>query len=218
MPQKKIYESTKKHFGGDGGSNPFPHESDSGRESHSFNIPPRYKYHGFELLTLPPTYAAHALVIQKPKKGVTGRKKTIKVDWFYAPFGRIEYKLKVFATRGTAPAPPVKVVVFSHGWLERARNAIDQRQRVQLVLMGPLATELNAILRQSTPATYALAPMAAVAITTAIIFAIVSVAAFATIGIVLLYAVDHRYVAKVEYKGSANPLEGKLVFDLYPAT
>ncbi len=186
----------------------------AGTDTHSFTVPTQQKYSHFNIQTL----NGHALsgysIKSKPKAGAVGSR-SIRVDWWYAPFGQVHYKIVVHGKpKSSTTKPPAQSITFGAvGWFEETMAAIDQGLDFNIVLKGPAATELfNAIRGPSVSGAVdpVITPGVVIVITLAVAFVVVSLAAFALIGAVLIVAIRSGYNARAHYKGSSNPLAAEL--------
>jgi hypothetical protein len=206
MAQKKIYSNTKSHWDNDKDWNPA--ESGQGTDTHDFTVPDGQKYVRYSVDVQTNTILSGYSIESAPKAGSTGRQK-IKVKWWYNPFGKIRYTLEVFA----GDAEIIKITFLENNWIGKAQDAIQQGQNFQIILRGPQAKELfGEITRLSghpMGINFFIEPVSdSVAITLIIVLGLMSIAAFATIAAILIYAIHEDYNAKASHN-----VHGPLPFD-----
>lgn len=207
MPQ--VYSKTKTHHDDDGDVIPEP---GAGTDTHEFKVPSGQSYSHCKVESL----SGHALsgysIKTKPRRGAKGKRR-IKIDWWHAPFGKVKYRLRAYSRRdrdsSTAKPPAQKISFGAAGWVEEALAAAQQGLDFTIVVKGPLATELKGHVQQHTAAFAVVTPTVAVTITLAAAFVLVTLAGFATIGAVLIVAMQSGYNARGYYKGSSNPLSAE---------
>jgi len=207
-----IYNSTKTHYDSDSDIIP---EGGNGKDTHTFNIPSNQKYSHYQINSL----SGHALssynIVSKPASEATGNNKKIKIDWWYLPFGKVRYRLKVhtIARRIRRPRPRiVRIIWGAPGWMEEAFAAINQHADFKIVIKGPMAIQLRGGMQGGI--SYALTPTVTIVITIAVAFVIISLAAFATIGVVLIVAMQSGFNAKARFRGAANPLDAEMTIEV----
>jgi len=112
-----------------------------------------------------------------------------------------------------ANTTPVKIVVGSNDWINRAYRAINSKKKISLVLKGIEASTLwTAIQRTVNPHREV-----AVSITVAIIIGVIAVMGLGVLAAVCLHGINNGYNVKAKHKTRGPmPFDDELVFDLTP--
>lgn len=206
MTQNRIYVSTKSHWDNDEDWNPA--ESGQGVDTHAFTVPNTQKFARYSVDVHTNTMASGYIVESAPKTGSTGSQR-IKIKWWYFPFGKISYTLNVFSGN----VEVVKIVYGENNWIGKAQNAIQQDQNFQIIVRGPQAKELYQQIKRLSGQPMDVRPLVepvsnTVLITAIIVLGLISIAAFATIAAILMYAISEGYNARANHK-----TQGPLPFD-----
>lgn len=220
MPEQQIYSELRSHWDNDGDLIP---ESGSGTDEHIFNIPAGQKFSRYELKIEANTAFSNASVSTAPTSGATGQQK-IKVNWNFNPFGKIAYKINVYA--GTTDQP-VDIIMGTPNAPQQAFDLIKQKKPFHLILSGADALSAVNVFRKAqnkppllpTENTYSAAIgwddvlMAAV-----ICAAIVAVVTLLVILLICLAAMQSHYKVDIQYRRNGPmPFDDTLIINLVPA-
>ncbi|MEB4591935.1 hypothetical protein VSS37_13160 [Candidatus Thiothrix sp. Deng01] len=231
MAQQLIYKKTKSHSDGDDDWIP---DSAQGTDKHKFTIPADTKYVRYAIS------ASENLggyeVKSSPKRGATGDQ-NVNVKWWFLPFGNIKYTLRVY----TGNVEIIPIEVGSNNWIGQALDAIKQGDNFKLILGGHDARNLFSTIKrlandrfipladastveaddmpgaESSPAAPIEPMVEPITITIAIVLAIISIAAFATIAAIFIEAIHNGYNANAKHKAGATPLSDELEISVVKA-
>lgn len=128
-----IYEAESEHQDPENIPINLP-EPDSGVDTHPINIPANLKVSRWEVEILAETPGASYKVTSAPAGGATGQHR-LQVSWSYPPYGRIKYRLRVFASPDGS-TEPATIIYDSPHWIQRAQDQIDQGVPVNLKVKG----------------------------------------------------------------------------------
>jgi N-acetylmuramoyl-L-alanine amidase len=230
--EKTIAEATREHADPKNFPIDLP-EPGKGTDTISITIPKNLRFSRWEIEVLASSAGAGCKVAQAPKAGAEGEQK-ISVDWWHLPYGKINYKLKAYASPdGSSEAPTV--VYDSKGWTEQARNQLQQGQGVNFAVRGEKAKLLYEALKKreanAQGAEAVARPLIAgvddaiiiggiVAVVIAAIIAACIALGMLTLGAILKMAMDKGYDVKdTKYKAAAGEgekrQEHELAFNLF---
>ncbi len=206
MPQTLIYEKTKSHWDDEGDWNPA--NSGQGKDTHAFSIPRDSRFARYSVDMEVASAGSGCIIESFPEAGAKGDQ-FIRVRWWYNPFGKIRYKLSVYA------GDP-EVVQIYHGennWGGKTLTTIEQQQDLNLAGRGPIARKLfSRMMRMSGKPMarnfYSDPELASIGVSRDIALALVASIKYGAIGGIILFALDSGY----KVKGTFDP-HGILPFD-----
>jgi len=219
--EKIVEEVTKEH------SDPknFPidlPEPAKGTDVIKFTIPKGLKFSRWEVEVLATSAGAGYKVPDAPQLGIEGSHK-ISVDWWYLPYGKINYKLKIFASPDGSTSGG-KITFDSAGWMEKAKDQITQGVPLKLAVKGDKAKDIyNAMQKHQDAktkpaglddASVAMEPITItiVILVGVVIFGILVALGLLTLGAIIKMALDKGYNVKdTKYKAGLG--EGQLKQD-----
>jgi N-acetylmuramoyl-L-alanine amidase len=216
--EKLVDETAKEH------SDPknFPidlPEPGKGTDTIKFTIPKGMKFSRWEVEVLAMSTGAGYKVPDAPKLGAEGSHK-ISVDWWYLPYGKFNYKLKIYASPDGSSSGG-KIMFDSAGWMEKAKDQITQGVPLKLGVKGEKAKQIYEAMQkhqdaQTKPAglddvSVAMEPITitVVILVGIVIFGILVVLGMLTLGAIIKMALDKGYNVKdTKYKAGVG--EGQL--------
>lgn len=219
--EKVVEEVTKEH------SDPknFPidlPEPGKGTDVIKFTIPKGMKLSRWEVEVLAVSAGAGYKVPDPPPLGIEGSQK-VSVEWWYLPYGKINYKLKIFASPDGSTSG-AKITFDSAGWMEKAKDQITQGVPLKLAVKGEKAKEIyNAMQKHQDAktkpaglddASVAMEPITitVVILVGVVIFGILVALGLLTLGAIIKMALDKGYNVKdTKYKAGLG--EGQLKQD-----
>lgn len=193
------------------GSDWNPMVSRRGTDRVAVTVPTGFAFDHYEIRPVETSFPYELKAASAPRRGST-QDGTITVDWKLWGQGVVSYQLfTVCVARGASSV--VRIEVGSERWFERALHLADQRQPFKLVILGPDATRLWRALKPHMTDTDT---EIAVEITIAICAAVIAVAGFATIAIVLSRVIDKGCNATTDFTGPSliGGTEAGLTFDV----
>lgn len=207
--EKVIAEFTKEH------SDPknFPidlPEFGGGTDIFPVEIPNGLKLSRWEVEVLESSTGARYKVVKFPSPKSEG-KQEIHIEWNHLPYGKIHYKLKVYASPDGSGTPE-KIYFDSSGWMEKSKDRILQGIPFELAVKGEKAKKIYEALRkkqsenarQSSYEDYSTAMFAPAIIIAGIIAAVIALG-FLTLGAIIKMALDKGYDVKdTKYKAGAG--------------
>ena len=128
--QTKVYEDP----------NNFPinlPEPGSGQDRFDVAVPDGLQLAHIDIEYLEQSPLASVEVVSGPKRGATGAQ-TIVLKWSHPPYGKIGYRVRVFASR-TGDSAPTLLVENSTGFNDRMRLLLDQQAPVAVLVTGTRA-------------------------------------------------------------------------------
>jgi N-acetylmuramoyl-L-alanine amidase len=143
--EKLVAQFTKEH------SDPknFPidlPEANNGTDKFSIEIPRGLKLSRWEVEVLEISSGASYKVVKFPPPKSIGNQQ-IHIEWNHLPYGKINYKLKVYAS-ADGNGTPEKIYFNSSGWMEKAKDQISQGVPIQLAVKGEKAKQIYEALRK----------------------------------------------------------------------
>ncbi len=115
-------------------------EPGKGTDAIKISIPDGLKFSRWEVEVLASSAAAGYKVVKAPKTGAEGDQ-TFNIDWWHLPYGKISYKLNVYASPDGKSFGD-KVVFNSSGWMEKAKDQISQGVPLRLAVKGEKAKQI----------------------------------------------------------------------------
>ncbi len=227
--EQLIYEATQQHEDPPNIPINFP-EAGNGQDQHDFDIPEGLMFSRWDVEVLEMALGAGYWVSEAPEAGATGRQ-SITVDWSHLPYGKVNYRLLVYASPD-GNAAPATIALDEPNWLERAQDQVGQGVPLNVAVRGQKAKVLYDALQERvdrsdvqefstvldfglTPATIAV--IAGVAIV--VVVSIVVVIGMVTFAILLKEAMDKGYdITDTRYTvvtgEGASRQEHEMVFNL----
>lgn len=221
MSEKRIYTKAISHYDNDKDWN--PGESGRGTDVHTFTVPRGEKYTRYSVDVITATLMSGYEISSKPKPGAKG-KQTVKVKWWYNPFGKIRYRLNVYAGN----SKPLVIYFGENNWENKVKDAINQGLKFTICLRGPKAKDLAGLLNIPLPReimddpnsdtdTVRSRDAGTVTLGVTALLAVVAIAAFATIGGVLIYAINNGYEARARHRlNGPLPFDDELLIEVIP--
>lgn len=193
------------------GSDWNPTVSRRGTDSVAVTVPSGFVFDHYEIRPIETSFPYELQATSAPRRGST-QDGTINVNWRLWGQGVVSYRLLAVCVANGASSV-VRIEVGSERWFERALHLADQRQPFKLVLLGPDATRLWRALKPYMSDTDS---EVAVEITIAICAAVIAVAGFATIAIVLSRVIDKGCNATTDFTAPSvgGGTEAGLTFDV----
>jgi N-acetylmuramoyl-L-alanine amidase len=196
-----------------------------GQDRHRFSVPEGLLLSRWDVQVKASSLGAGYRVTSAPKASARGSQ-AVEVDWWHMPYGKIHYRVHVFASPD-GRSRPVKVVYNSPGWLDRVRDQVHQGTPISMVVRGRKAKLLYDAIRhaqpgsgeQSMPTTLVAGEEVAVVLGLALLAAVVLVIGMASLGVILKEALEKGYDVKdTGYKAAvgegASRQEHEMVFNL----
>ncbi|MEZ5426046.1 MAG: N-acetylmuramoyl-L-alanine amidase [Pyrinomonadaceae bacterium] len=194
-------------------------EPGKGTDVISFSVPPELKFSRWELETTAVSAGAGYKVVKGPRPGTGGNRK-ISVDWWHPPYGKINYKLKVYASPDGRTGEAERILFDSPGWLEKARDQISQGVPLSLAVKGEKAKQIFEAIqkyqslhsgKQTGDVAVAMEPVTitVVILVGIVIFGILVALGLITLGTIIKMALDKGYNVK-DTKFKAAVGEGQL--------
>ena len=216
--EKAVAEFTREH------SDPknFPidlPEFGGGTDKFSVEIPNGLKLSRWEVEVLESSTGAGYKVVKYPNPKSEG-KQEIHIEWNHLPYGKIHYKLKIYASPDGSGTPE-KIYFDSSGWMDKSKDQILQGIPFQLAVKGEKAKKIYEALRkkqgenaqQTSYENYsdAMEPITitVVVLVGIIVFAVLVALGFVTLAAIIKMALDKGYNVK-DTKFKAGIGEGQL--------
>lgn len=176
-------------------------------DTHNFTVPVGQKYVRYAVNVDKATNFSGYSIKSAPSVGDTGSQRVL-VKWWYNPFGKIRYTLDVYS----GDVEIITICFGENNWVGKAQNAIQENQNFKIVMRGPQEKELS---ENINAVSGVVEPVSTTVITLAIVLGFMSIAAFATMAAVLIYAIHEGYNAKATHKvNGPNPLDDELTIEV----
>jgi N-acetylmuramoyl-L-alanine amidase len=225
-----VYDQEKDHADPPNFPINFP-EPGKGDDRHVFTIPDGLRFTRWDVEVLQSSPFAGYNVAVMPAPGAEGRQQ-IRVSWWYPMYGRMRYRLRVYASATGEVGAGAPIVYEAPGWQEQVNNRLTQGLPVEVALRGDRAKLVYDTVRTAHPEAIS-APVAAALIAgvdDAIIIAVIGLAivivisivialGMAVLGYTLTQAMNNGYDVKdTKYKAAAGQgdtrQEHEMVFNL----
>jgi N-acetylmuramoyl-L-alanine amidase len=199
-------------------------EPGKGSDSHTFDVPAGLLFSRWQMEVLADSPGAGYQVKNSPPAGAQGANQ-IQVEWWHLPYGRIKYRLTVYASPDGSAAPE-PVSVDGPGWQARAKDQIQQGIPLSLAVHGENARRIYSAMRQRQaqerePVVEAQEPITifTVVLVLGVIAAIVIALGMLVFGALLYNAMEKGYDVKdTQYSAAAGSGETRqehtLLFNL----
>jgi N-acetylmuramoyl-L-alanine amidase len=216
--EKLIAEASKEHRDAKNFPIDMP-EPGRGTDTFRIAIPKGLRFSRWEIEVTALSAGAGYQVTDAPKAGAEGNSK-ISVEWSHLPYGKIDYKLKAYASPDGKSAAREKIVFDAPGWMEKAKDQIRQGLPLSLAVKGEKAKQIyealqkhqaNLPAKQAGGISIAMEPVTitVVVLVGIVIFGILVALGLLTLGAIIKLALDKGYDVKdTKYKAGVG--EGEL--------
>lgn len=216
--EKLIAEAEKEHADPKNFPIDLP-EPGKGADVFKIAVPKGLKFSRWEVEVTALSAGAGYKIAEAPKAGAEGSSKIV-VEWWHLPYGKIDYKLKAYASPDGKSAASEKIVFDSPGWMEKAKDQLKQGLPMSLAVKGEKAKQIYEAIqkhqagnqsKQAGGISIAMEPITitVVVLVGIVIFGILVALGLLTLGAIIKMALDKGYNVKdTKYKAGVG--EGQL--------